>query len=374
MATNFLSLRSVANYNAGGSTITDGAIQIASTNQAHWTTTLMRPLGFSTLTGSTLTSDRMTIGSTLSVSSMTASGNVGMGTDTPATRLHVNGTVTATTYTAPAGNWLAITNGAGSGRIDLQAGNILMQNANVGIGTTVPAYPLDVSGDARCRGDLYIGTNGTAFGTKSSLYFGGQFGDSAYDHAVIESRAYVADTEKTELLIFKGNDTSPLSGYDRIRLRAAGIAFDTYPATTVDRTTENIRMYITEAGNVGIGTTTPGYTLHVQGAIYASGEITGLSDQRYKKDIEPLTDSLSKVSQLQGVSYRHLDQETDKTHMGLLAQEVAEVYPDTVSYDEKNDRYSLNYISLIAPMIESIKALKAEVETLKSELRELRGV
>jgi hypothetical protein len=262
-------------------------------------------------------------------------GNVGMGTDTPATKLHVVGTVTANTYTAPAGNWLAITNGAGSGRIDLQGGSILMQNAYVGIGTTVPGHALHVAGNVRATGHWF-------WEPSTNWYCDANANNQEFSFDLRNQGTYTgcywhvwSDKNNRQILVVRGD---------------------------------------TERVGIGPGVINPGYTLHVDGTIYASGEITGLSDQRYKKDIEPLTDSLTKVTQLRGVSYRHLDQETDKTHMGLLAQEVAEVYPDTVSYDEKNDRYSLNYISLIAPMIESIKALKAEVETLKSELRELRGV
>ena len=76
------------------------------------------------------------------------------------------------------------------------------------------------------------------------------------DQTVIENRLYETP-EKSELLLFKGNDISGINGADRIRLRAANIIFDTYPAITTDRITENIRMLINQDGNVGIGTQTP---------------------------------------------------------------------------------------------------------------------
>jgi hypothetical protein len=89
------------------------------------------------------------------------------------------------------------------------------------------------------------------------------------DQCVIENRLYQTP-EKTELLLFKGNDTVGTNGADRIRLRAANIAFDTYSATTTDRNTENIKMIINESGDVGIGTITPGYKLDVNGSINIS--------------------------------------------------------------------------------------------------------
>jgi hypothetical protein len=75
-----------------------------------------------------------------------SSGSVGIGKTNPATALDVVGTVTANTFSAPSGNYLNITNGAGSGSISLQGGSILFQNSYVGIGTATPAATLDVNG------------------------------------------------------------------------------------------------------------------------------------------------------------------------------------------------------------------------------------
>ena len=89
------------------------------------------------------------------------------------------------------------------------------------------------------------------------------------DECCIESRVY-GGTEKTELLLFKGNDPVGTNGADRIRLRSANIAFDTYSSTTTDRNTENIKMLINQDGNIGIGTITPNYKLDINGDLNAS--------------------------------------------------------------------------------------------------------
>jgi hypothetical protein len=88
--------------------------------------------------------------------------------------------------------------------------------------------------------------------------------DIQADQTVIEKRLYEAP-EKAELLLFKGNDPTGTNGADRIRLRSANIAFDTYSSITTDRVAENIRMLINQDGNVGIGTITPAYKLELLG-------------------------------------------------------------------------------------------------------------
>ena len=121
-------------------------------------------------------------------------------------------------------------------------------------------------------------------------------------------------------------------------------------------------------GNVGVGTSTPGYALHVIGAIYASGNITALSDQRHKQNIIRLDHSLDAIRSLSGYYYTRDDYQPGIRQIGLLAQEVNKVIPEAVSYDSANDTYSLNYGCLIAPMIEAVKEINEKVDSRISEL------
>ena len=121
-------------------------------------------------------------------------------------------------------------------------------------------------------------------------------------------------------------------------------------------------MSMLSSGNVGIGITTPTSKLHVNGAIFAVGDITALSDQRYKQNIVRLDHSLDMIRSINGYSYTRQDYRPGERQIGLLAQELSKVLPEAVSYDSNNDQYSINYNSLIAPLVEAVKELYDRVE------------
>ena len=124
------------------------------------------------------------------------------------------------------------------------------------------------------------------------------------------------------------------------------------------------------AGFVGIGTNAPGYTLDVAGDINYSGSISNVSDERLKKDIEDSALGVDFLNTLRPVSYKFREGD-GKPHHGLIAQEVSQFSPEgfaAVSHDEVNDRYSLAYLELIAPLIKSVQELSARVVELESKL------
>jgi hypothetical protein len=130
----------------------------------------------------------------------------------------------------------------------------------------------------------------------------------------------------------------------------------------MDGQTVQTGLSVLSNGNVGIGTTAPSYALHVVGNIYATGDITAFSDQRYKQNIIRLDRSLDAIRSLSGYSYTREDHRPGEKQIGLLAQEVLTVFPEAISYDSANDKYSVNYNCLIAPVVESIKELYDRVE------------
>ncbi|QTA86159.1 Collagen triple helix repeat-containing protein [Desulfonema magnum] len=155
-------------------------------------------------------------------------------------------------------------------------------------------------------------------------------------------------------------------------------AKNSYYFLAYDQSTSGSRFLIRGDGNVGIGTESPNYKLHVNGTTYCSSGTWSGSDARWKKDITPLQNSLEKVSQLQGVSYDWRTEEypdkgfTEDRQIGLIAQEVEPVVPEVVNTDDEGYK-SVSYGKLIPVLVEAIKELKTENEALKARIEALEN-
>ncbi len=125
-------------------------------------------------------------------------------------------------------------------------------------------------------------------------------------------------------------------------------------------------------GNVGIWATAPQATLHVNGgAIKPGGGSWGTtSDRRLKKHVKPLKGILDRLLQLRGVSFEWRKPEEQGnltgTQLGLVAQEVEEVFPEWVDTSPDGVKI-LTVRGFEAVTIEAFRELRAEVEALRKQ-------
>jgi hypothetical protein len=108
-----------------------------------------------------------------------------------------------------------------------------------------------------------------------------------------------------------------------------------------------------------------------------------VSSRRYKHDIQPMEKASEQLYALKPVSFRY-NKEYDATQtlaFGLIAEEVAEVYPDLVGRNPKGEPESVRYEQINAMLLNEflkehrkVEEQQREIDTLKAELKEQRDL
>ena len=121
-------------------------------------------------------------------------------------------------------------------------------------------------------------------------------------------------------------------------------------------------------GSVGAGLPNQAPKAYMSNAGVVAGiTFNSTSSVRFKTNIEPLKDSLSNIQKLRGVRYNWKD--TGKTDIGLIAEEVNEVYPEIVKKDEDGIPEGIDYGKLTAVLIETVKELASKIEELERKVK-----
>ena len=98
------------------------------------------------------------------------------------------------------------------------------------------------------------------------------------------------------------------------------------------------------------------------------------SSRRFKKQINDMGDSSSKLFQLRPVTFLYKPEYDDGSHTlqyGLIAEEVAKLYPEMVGYDKDGQPSSVKYQTLAPMLLNEAQKQNARVEKLEEENRKL---
>ena len=253
-------------------------------------------------------------------------------------------------YPSPSGNYNKLTsNGVGIGTTSPATG-LVVTNGNVTIGTAMVNESLVVNGNITTTGTI-TGLNITATGLLT------------------------AGTETVTGNINAGTETV-----------TGNINAGTETVTgNINAGTEQVTGSITTGSIItGIITAPGGLTVtgneQVNGSINATLTITAASDARLKQNILSLTGTLSKLDQLRGVSFEwnHLAatmglKEGQKS-IGMIAQELQKVYPELVSASKNGHQeyLSIDYGKFTAVLLQSIKELKGQMNTMQDQINALQ--
>jgi hypothetical protein len=94
--------------------------------------------------------------------------------------------------------------------------------------------------------------------------------------------------------------------------------------------------------------------------------LTETSAERFKTNIHPLDSQIDKITLLNPVTFDWKDNGNED--IGLIAEQVNEVYPTLISRNPDGEIQGIKYTKLITVLIEGIKELKSEIDDLKSQI------
>jgi len=233
----------------------------------------------------------------------------------------------------------------------------IKSNGYVGIGTTNPANRLQIGsiGSSGYGGNDIVMGNGTqvmAFfqsSTASTWYTNNNFALMPAGVGAIGNVGIGTDSPSTRLHVSGvitatgGNSTNWNSAY------SWGNHADA----------EYIKANSTEPLTIQAETVT------FTGSVTVEGTFTESSSIRFKENIEPLPQSLEAVNALNPVSYNKVG--ADDREIGLIAEEVAELFPEVVTYNEEGQPQGVQYQRLSVILLKAVQELTERVNKLENK-------
>ena len=249
-------------------------------------------------------------------------------------------TVTSTGIKFPDGTTQTTAASGGGSSLWSQSGsNIYYNSGNVGIGTTSPAYKLQVH-DQDLGVLLLSSTNTTS----------GESGVALFNNGILKG-----------VFQYMGTDSRyPNGRSDAVSIRS----YATNGFRIVDTTATSTFFQVTNTGNVGIGTTSPNYPLEMgSGAhVTASGVWTDASSREYKENIRDLSydEAKSVLSSLSPAKFNYKVDKDDE-YLGFIAEDV----PDLVA---TKDRKGLSPMDIVAVLTKVVQKQQEKIEALENLL------
>lgn len=119
--------------------------------------------------------------------------------------------------------------------------------------------------------------------------------------------------------------------------------------------------------DIGVAAATVRFSgsVRIDGDLEVIGTITETSSIRFKENITQLDPALDKVNQLEAVSYNKTG--VDDREIGLIAEDVAELFPEVVTYNEEGQPQGIQYQRLSVILLKAVQELTERVNKLENK-------
>ncbi len=98
----------------------------------------------------------------------------------------------------------------------------------------------------------------------------------------------------------------------------------------------------------------------------ASGNWITISDRRLKENIQDLPNVIEKVNRINVYSYAFKHDEKHMPHIGVIAQEIEEEFPELVNINEGN--YTVAYSKLSVIILKALQEQEKQIDALEKEI------
>ena len=121
-------------------------------------------------------------------------------------------------------------------------------------------------------------------------------------------------------------------------------------------------MFTDETGSTAGNTTISSY------AALRVGSITESSSIAIKENIFDFTSPLEKISKVRPVKYNRKTSK-DKKEIGLIAEELAEIFPELVENDKDGNPTSVNYTRAVTVLFDGFKQMYKELKEIMEKIK-----
>jgi hypothetical protein len=335
-------------------------------------------------------------------------GDTGIGTTSPQYALDVDGHINSSAgYLI--GESLVLTMPGGSADDNIALGYQAFLNNTSGVSNTASGYqaleantqgPGNTANGATALSSNTTGGDNTAAGSGALSSNTTAWGNTASGSGALAFSTTGAYNTASGYSALEYNSTGSYNtadGFQALSPNSAGsynVAVGYNAAANVSGGSNNVHISNEgssgDSGTIRIGTSgtqTAFFAAGIYGASAGSNSaipvlvdsagqlVTVSSSRRFKEDIQDMGDASSDLMRLRPVTFRYkkpLADGSQPIQYGLIAEEVAEVYPDLVAYSADGQIETVKYQLLDPMLLNEVQRQQAEAQRQKAEIRDLQ--